>query len=93
MRRGLNPGICTAQIPCLTEREEIHESVYRPNPDGWFQLCADWLGPLQRAAVVDRAEHCFFSLLGTTYGGDGVSTFALPNLQSRVPVHQGRGPA
>ena len=30
-----------------------------------------------------------FALIGTTYGGDGVTTFALPNLQSRVPVHQG----
>ena len=30
-----------------------------------------------------------FSLLGTQYGGDGVSTFALPNLQGRLPVHQG----
>ncbi len=33
-----------------------------------------------------------FALLGTTYGGDGVSTFALPNLQSRIPLHQGQGP-
>jgi microcystin-dependent protein len=32
-----------------------------------------------------------FSLLGTTYGGNGTSTFALPNLQSRVPVHWGTG--
>jgi microcystin-dependent protein len=32
-----------------------------------------------------------FTLLGTTYGGDGQNTFALPNLQSRVPVHQGQG--
>ena len=32
-----------------------------------------------------------FSLLGTTYGGDGQSTFALPNLQSRVPIHMGQG--
>ena len=30
-----------------------------------------------------------FNLIGTTYGGDGVNTFALPNLQSRVPIHQG----
>ncbi len=30
-----------------------------------------------------------FALIGTTYGGDGVQTFALPNLQSRIPVHQG----
>jgi microcystin-dependent protein len=31
-----------------------------------------------------------FSLLGTTYGGNGTSTFALPNLQSRVPIHAGQ---
>src|SRR6185503_6016932 len=30
-----------------------------------------------------------FNLIGTTYGGDGQETFALPNLQSRVPIHQG----
>ena len=30
-----------------------------------------------------------FTLIGTTYGGDGQNTFALPNLQSRVPIHQG----
>jgi microcystin-dependent protein len=30
-----------------------------------------------------------FSLLGTTYGGNGVTTFALPNLQSRAPIHAG----
>jgi len=33
-----------------------------------------------------------FQLIGTTYGGDGVQTFALPNLQSQLPVHQGQGP-
>jgi microcystin-dependent protein len=33
-----------------------------------------------------------FSLLGTTYGGDGVTTFALPDLRGRVPVHPGSGP-
>jgi microcystin-dependent protein len=32
-----------------------------------------------------------FTLIGTTYGGDGQSTFALPDLRSRVPVHQGSG--
>ena len=34
-----------------------------------------------------------FSLVGTTYGGDGVTTFALPDLRGRVPVHQGQGQA
>jgi len=33
-----------------------------------------------------------FTLIGTTYGGDGQNTFALPNLQGRVPVHQGSSP-
>lgn len=33
-----------------------------------------------------------FALIGTTYGGDGQTTFALPDLRGRVPVHQGQGP-
>lgn len=33
-----------------------------------------------------------FNLIGTTYGGDGQQTFALPNLQSRFPIHMGQGP-
>ncbi|MEA2993183.1 MAG: hypothetical protein QOD40_2103 [Alphaproteobacteria bacterium] len=33
-----------------------------------------------------------FSLLGTAYGGNGQTTFALPNLQSQLPIHQGQGP-
>ncbi|MBI5655918.1 MAG: phage tail protein [Geobacter sp.] len=33
-----------------------------------------------------------FSLLGTTYGGDGITTFKLPDLRGRVPVHSGQGP-
>jgi len=40
-------------------------------------------------AIADNTA--LFSLIGTTYGGDGQTTFALPNLQSRVPVHVGQG--
>lgn len=36
-------------------------------------------------------NEALFALLGTTYGGDGMTNFALPNLQSRLPVHQGQG--
>jgi microcystin-dependent protein len=36
-------------------------------------------------------NQALFSLLGTTYGGNGQTTFALPNLQGRVPIHQGSG--
>ena len=34
---------------------------------------------------------CCFKLIGTTYGGDGVNTFALPDLRGRVPINQGQG--
>ena len=37
-------------------------------------------------------DDALFTLIGTTYGGDGQETFALPNLASRVPVHMGQGP-
>lgn len=53
-------------------------------PNGWA-LCQ---GQLQ--AIVQNTA--LFSLLGTTYGGDGVQTFALPNLQGRALIHMGQGP-
>lgn len=44
-------------------------------------------------AILSIAEYeALFVLIGTTYGGDGVSTFALPNLQSRIPIGTGQGP-
>jgi microcystin-dependent protein len=43
-------------------------------------------------AILAIAQNdALFSLIGTTYGGDGQSTFALPDLQGRVPIHQGTG--
>lgn len=50
-------------------------------PLGWA-LCQGQITPIS-------GNEALFNLLGTTYGGDGVNTFALPNLQSRLPVHQG----
>ena len=52
-------------------------------PAGWMD-CDGQLLPISE-------NETLFQLIGTTYGGDGQSTFALPNLQSRVPVHQGTG--
>lgn len=37
-------------------------------------------------------DTALYALLGTTYGGDGITTFAVPDLRSRVPIHQGTGP-
>jgi microcystin-dependent protein len=52
-------------------------------PAGWM-LCQGQLLPISE-------NETLFNLIGTTYGGDGQSTFALPNLASRVPIHQGSG--
>jgi microcystin-dependent protein len=44
-------------------------------------------------SLVSIAENdVLFTLIGTTYGGDGVNTFGLPDLRGRVPIHQGAGP-
>lgn len=53
-------------------------------PAGWM-FCNGQLLPISE-------NDTLFNLIGTTYGGDGQETFALPNLQSRVPIHAGVGP-
>jgi microcystin-dependent protein len=50
-------------------------------PKGWA-LCNGQFLPINQ-------NQALFSLLGTTYGGNGQTTFALPNLQGRVPIHTG----
>src|SRR5882672_3411898 len=50
-------------------------------PAGWA-FCDGQLVPISE-------NETLFNLIGTTYGGDGQSTFALPNLQSRAPMHMG----
>lgn len=55
----------------------------RGAPSGWL-VCN---GSLQQISQYET----LFTLLGTAYGGDGNSTFGLPDLRSRVPVHQGQG--
>jgi microcystin-dependent protein len=52
-------------------------------PAGWM-FCAGQLLPISE-------NETLFQLIGTTYGGDGQSTFALPNLEGRVPIHMGNG--
>ena len=52
-------------------------------PAGWA-FCDGQLMPISE-------NDALFTLIGTTYGGDGQETFALPNLQSRVPMHAGNG--
>src|SRR3954469_16308070 len=52
-------------------------------PAGWM-FCDGQLIPISE-------NDTLFVVIGTTYGGDGQETFALPNLQGRVPLHQGAG--
>src|SRR5208283_2769592 len=57
---------------------------YNFAPQGWAFCNGQLLSIAQNAAL--------FSLIGTTYGGDGISTFALPDLRGRVPNSAGQGP-
>ena len=52
-------------------------------PAGWM-FCSGQLLPISEYETL-------FQLIGTSYGGDGQSTFALPDLQGRLPIHQGNG--
>ena len=62
---------------------EIRIMSFNFAPKSWA-LCNGQLLPINQ-------NQALFSLLGTTYGGDGRVTFALPNLQGRVPIHVGSG--
>ena len=63
---------------------EIRIFPFNFAPKGWA-WCDGQLLPLSQNTAL-------FSLLGTTYGGDGKSNFALPDLQGRGPMHPGQGP-
>ncbi|TQM54610.1 phage tail protein [Humibacillus xanthopallidus] len=62
---------------------EIRLMSFQFAPKGWA-LCNGQLLPINQ-------NQALFALLGTTYGGNGQTTFALPNLQGRVPLHRGNG--
>src|SRR6185369_2631070 len=54
------------------------------NPNGWM-FCEGQLLPISEFETL-------FNLIGTMYGGDGQTTFALPDLRGRIPLHFGTGP-
>lgn len=63
---------------------EIRMVGFNFNPQGWALCNGQLMSIAQNSAL--------FALLGTTFGGDGVSTFALPNYNGRSPVGMGNGP-
>jgi microcystin-dependent protein len=62
---------------------EIRIMSFSFPPKGWA-LCNGQLLPINQ-------NQALFALLGTTYGGNGQTTFALPNLQGKTPIHSGQG--
>ena len=62
---------------------EIRIFSFNFPPKGWA-LCNGQLLPINQ-------NQALFSLLGTTYGGNGTTNFALPNLQGKMPIHEGNG--
>ncbi|WP_066584559.1 phage tail protein [Sphingomonas pruni] len=63
---------------------EIRTFSFNYAPKGWA-MCNGQLLPIAQ-------NQALFSLLGTTYGGNGTTIFGLPDLRSRTPIHRGQGP-
>ena len=80
-------GLSTINLPAKAQAPYIGQLQFFPYnfaPRSWA-FCNGQLLPISQNTAL-------FSLLGTTYGGDGRSTFALPNMTGRIPIHVGRGP-
>ncbi len=59
---------------------------------GGYNFCPRGSAMMNGQILSIAQNTALFALIGTTYGGNGQTTFALPNLQGRVPMHQGTGP-
>ncbi len=76
---GIQPAHAQGSAPYIGEI--IYVGFNFP-PNGWH-LCDGALLSISQNSVL-------FQLIGTTYGGDGVNTYAVPNLSGRIPIHQGQ---
>ncbi len=92
MRRGITPLLVAFLLAILVPAGTHAQTRYLGSvalvsfdyaPKGWA-LCNGQLLPINQ-------NQALFALLGTFYGGDGISTFALPDLQGRMPVGAGQG--
>ena len=83
----MHPTTATPEEATMTDPEpflgEIRMFAFDFAPRGWAP-CDGRLLPINQ-------NQALFSLLGNMYGGNGTTTFALPDLQSRVPINQGHG--
>jgi microcystin-dependent protein len=80
-------ALCSLAISSAAQEPfmgEIRMVAFNYAPPGWF-LC-------QGQTLSISSYSALYSILGTTYGGDGKSTFCLPDLQGRIPIGVGNGP-
>ena len=96
MQPFLTLNFCIALIGIFPS-PELRRSRRWHNPTSVRSGCSPATSP-RRAGCSATASSCpisenetLFPLIGTTYGGDGESTFALPDLRGRIPIHQGNG--
>ena len=83
-------------VGTLVAKPDVAEAAYEPFI-GEIMLFAGNFAPrnwaLCNGQILSIAQNtALFSILGTTYGGNGQTTFALPDLRGRVPIHAGQGP-
>ena len=79
----LNYCLCVQSAPAYVILGEVRAMPFGFAPSGWL--------PCQGQLLATASNTGLFSLLLTTYGGDGESTFALPDARGRFPVHRGQG--
>lgn len=81
-------GLATVSTPAQASLEPFIGQIM---PTG-FNFCPRGFLNASGQLVSIASNTALFSLLGTTFGGDGRTTFALPNLNGRMPIHVGQGP-
>jgi microcystin-dependent protein len=93
-RRAISrPGHYHRPEPAAHPRRGDHErAIPQRDPHVRVRLPAARLGLLRRQILSIAQNTALFALLGTTYGGNGTTVFALPDLRGRTPLHFGQGP-
>ncbi|WP_135507109.1 phage tail protein [Roseovarius aestuariivivens] len=81
----------TLAIAAATESAKADEPFVGEIRSFGFNFCPRNWAPLDGQLLAISSNNALFSLLGTIYGGDGRTTFGLPDLRGRVPVHTGTG--